>query len=92
MRTAKRFEEFRAVHRENSQVLAVLRKALLRLVELPSPDQGGLLQPPSPYGGRRSAWGLCIANSARDRDVLPPAVKVTYRRHLTLPSYFLHCG
>jgi hypothetical protein len=75
MRTAKRFEEFRAVHRENSQVLAVLRKALLRLVELPSPDQGGILQPPSPSGG---FW--------------PPAVKVTYRRHLTLPSYFLHCG
>jgi hypothetical protein len=77
MRMAKRFELFKAVQRENTQVLGLLRHALLplRLVESPSPDQGGLLQPPSPYGG---IWA--------------PSVKVTYRRHLTLTGYFLHCG
>ena len=53
MRAAKRSEDFRTVQRESTQVMAVLQKALfsLRLVERPSPAQGGLPKPPSPSGG-----------------------------------------
>jgi hypothetical protein len=69
MRAARRSEEFKAVQRESMQVAAVLRKALFsrRLLESPSPVQGGLTkqppwkglreEPPSPSGGS-SGWTI----------------------------------
>jgi hypothetical protein len=104
MRAAKRFQEFRMVQRESRHVAAVLRKALFarRSLESPSPEQGGFSkQPPawkglreespSPSGGDhlpldRAEMPLSI------RDNRPCAGTVTDRRHLTLASYFLHCG
>jgi hypothetical protein len=55
MRASKLSREFKAVQRESTQVAAELRKALFsgRLVESPSPEQGGFVKPPcasnSPY-------------------------------------------
>jgi len=93
MRSPKRFEEFRAVQRESTQVMAVLRKALfsLRLAEAPSPVQGGLHQPPSPSGGtgRALAWAI---RPNTTRTYYLGAGKVTDRRNSTLRCYFRHCG
>jgi hypothetical protein len=104
MRPAKRFEEFRTVQRESMQVAAVLRKALFRRrpLESPSPEQGGLskqppawkglrVQSPSPSGGDHLLLDRGEM-SPSIRDNRPCAGTVTDRRHLTLASYFLHCG
>jgi len=50
MRASKLSREFKAVQRESTQVAAELRKALFssRLVESPSPEQGGFGKPPCP--------------------------------------------
>jgi hypothetical protein len=69
---AIRSEEFAAVQRESTQVVAVLRKVLftLRLAQASSPVQGGFSKSPSPSEGATvvrvagfpawagSGWGL----------------------------------
>src|ERR1700694_4624453 len=53
MRSAQRAQEFRAVQRESTQVVAVLRKVLFSIGhgDASSPVQGGFSTPPSPSGG-----------------------------------------
>jgi hypothetical protein len=91
MRTAKRTQEFKAIQRESTQVLGVLRKALFsfRLGPASSPVQGGLAGPPSPSGGpgRGLAWAI-RPNTTRTYDL--GTGKVTDRRNSTLRCYY--CG
>ena len=93
MRPLNRSEEFRAVQRESTQAVAVLRKALFshRLALVSSPVQGGFFKSPSPSGGsgRRLAWAI-RTNSTRTYYL--GTGKVTDRRNSTLRCYFRHNG
>jgi hypothetical protein len=93
MRPLKRLEGFRAVQRESTLALAVLREALFshRLAPVSSPVQGGFSQPPSPSGGsgRRLAWAI---RPNRTRTYHLGTGKVTDRRNSTLRCYFCNCG
>jgi hypothetical protein len=93
MRSLQRAVGFRAVQRESTLALAVLRKALFshRLAPVSSPVQGGFSRPPSPSGGsgRRLAWAI-RTNSTRAYHL--GTVKVTDRRNSTLRCYFCNCG
>jgi hypothetical protein len=93
---AIRSEEFGAIQRESTQVLALLRKALfsLRLGEASSPVQGGFSKSPSPSGGA-SGWGLPWVIRPRSNGTIAYHVgagKVTDRRNSRLRWYLRHCG
>ena len=95
MRAVPRSEDLIAVQRESTQVMAVLRKAILsiRLVESPSPVQGGLPKPPSPFGA--SGRGSLRVIRTPQLGLVPITVgagKVTDRRNSRLACYFRHCG
>ena len=93
MRSLQRAGEFRAVQRESTRAVAILRKLLYshHLAPVSSPVQGGFSQPPSPSGGsgRRLAWAI-RPNSTRAYHL--GTVKVTDRRNSTLRCYFCNCG
>lgn len=93
MGSLKRAEEFRAVQRESTQVVAVLRKALFsqRLGPVSSPQQGGLHQPPSPSGGSGPPLVWAIRPNITRTYHLRTG-KVTDRRNSTLRCYFRHNG
>jgi hypothetical protein len=92
MRPLRRTEEFRAVQRESTLALAVLRKALFshRRAPVSSPVQGGFSRPPSPSGGSvRLAWAIRPTST---RTYHLGTGKVTDRRNSTLRCYFCNCG
>jgi hypothetical protein len=101
---AIRSEEFAAVQRESTQVVAVLRKVLftLRLAQASSPVQGGFSKSPSPSGGALrtpspsgSRWGLPWVICPRANGTIAyslGAVKVADRRNSRLRCYFRHGG
>jgi hypothetical protein len=100
---AIRSEEFAAVQRESTQVVAVLRKVLftLRLAQASSPVQGGFSKSPSPSGGAlrtpspSEGWGLPWVIRPRATGTIAyslGAVKVTDRRNSRLRCYFRHGG
>jgi len=89
MRLAKRANEFRAVQRESTQVLAELRKALFArpLSRSTSPVQGGFSKSPSPSGASERGLARAIrTNRTRTYDL--GAGNVTDRRNSRLRWYF----
>jgi hypothetical protein len=96
MRPLKRAEEFRAVQRESTRTMALLRKALfsLPLADASSAVEGGFARSPSPTGGG-SGWGLPWVIRPRPNGTIAyylGAVKVTDRRNSRLRCYFRHGG
>ena len=81
MRAAQRAQEFRAVQRESTQVVAVLRKVLFSL------GQGDASSPvPGAFSGQFVPLPMGL------EPITVGAAKVTDRRNSRLRCYFRHCG
>jgi hypothetical protein len=92
MRPLKRAEEFRAVQRESTRAMDLLRKALfsLPLADAYSPVEGGFGKSPCPSGGG-SGWGFLWDICHGSGTGYLGAGKVTDRRNSTLRWYLRHC-